>query len=224
MSQTNLPRIDTSERLIHGSLLKCIDGRWSTADINEMTGRRLLALMTAKAVQHWQAQGVIQTIVEGPDTPLPDVEQLNAQIPQSEWETGLDGQPRAPFQKEYVVYLLDPSDASLYTFANSTVGAKIAHTRLVDRVSWMRAMRGAAVFPLVVLDAKQMKTKKVGIKLRPEFTIVDWRNLGGPDKLAIAPPTQPTAPGGESAAEPAAPGEPVKAPTAGEVLSDEIPF
>ena len=29
------------------------------------------------------------------DKPLPDPEQLNAAIPQSEWERGLDGNPRA---------------------------------------------------------------------------------------------------------------------------------
>ena len=39
-------------------------------------------------------------------------------------------------------------------------------------------LRGANVVPLVKLDSKPMKTK-YGQKLRPEFTILEWRQLGG---------------------------------------------
>ena len=90
----NLPTIDTSERLIHGSLLKCVDGRWSTQDNPEMTGRQLLALTTAKAIQRWKLNGAVETVVDT-GTGLPDIDELNAQIPRAEWEAGLDGQPRA---------------------------------------------------------------------------------------------------------------------------------
>jgi hypothetical protein len=184
---SNLPTIDTSERLIHGSLLKCIDGRWSTQDDGDMTGAQLLALTTTKAVQRWQGKEPIQTIVESPETPLPDVDALNEQIPREQWELGLDQQPRAPWQKLYVVFLLDPADAALYTFANGTVGARIAFERLLDKVQWMRALRGVSVFPLVTLDRRQMKTQ-FGTKLRPEFSVVAWRDLGGGPAIAAQQP------------------------------------
>lgn len=216
----NLPTIDTSERLIHGSLLKCVDGRWSTQDNPEMTGHQLLALTTAKAIQRWQLKEPVETVVDtGTGTGLPDIDELNGKIPRTEWEAGLDGQPRAPWQQQYVVYLLNTSDASLFTFANGTIGARIAWERLVDRVNWMRALRGTAVFPLVILDSRPMKTK-IGTKLRPEFSITDWRDLSGTGRPALEG-TPPRAIEGK----PAAPaGKPVKAPTTTEALDDEIPF
>jgi hypothetical protein len=36
-----LPNINTQEHLIHGAVLKCVDGRWS-ADDESMTGSTLL--------------------------------------------------------------------------------------------------------------------------------------------------------------------------------------
>ena len=64
MSIQALPAIDTSERLIHGSLLKCVDGRWSTQDDPDMTGTQLLALTTAKAIQRWQLKEPVETVVD----------------------------------------------------------------------------------------------------------------------------------------------------------------
>ncbi|MBB4261417.1 MULTISPECIES: hypothetical protein [unclassified Bradyrhizobium] len=207
---TNLPAINITERLIHGSLLKCIDGRWGTQDEADMAGKQLIALMTARAIQRWQSEGAVETLVDT-GAGLPDIDDLNGAIPQSEWELGLDGQPRPPWQPQYAVYLLDTSDASLYTFANGTTGAKIAWERLVDRISWMRALRGTQVFPLVKLDSKVMKTK-FGAKLRPEFTIVNWRGFGGSGGPPIG--------GGPQNAL----AEPVKTPTTAEELQDEVPF
>ena len=90
----NLPTIDTSERLIQGSLLKCVDGRWSTQDGPDLSGKRLLALTTAKAIQRWQLKEPVETIVDA-NAELPDVDELNSKIPRAEWEPGLDGQPRS---------------------------------------------------------------------------------------------------------------------------------
>ncbi len=221
-TQGNLPAIDTSERLVHGSLLKCVDGRWSTQDNPDLTGKALLALTTTRAIQRWQFKEPVETVVDS-GTGLPDVDALNAKIPRAEWEPGLDGLPRPPWQLQYVVYLLDPADASIYTFANSTVGARIAWERLVDRVSWMRALKGVDVFPVVLLDSKPMKTKMGVVKQRPEFTIIDWRDLsGGP---AIAQQQQRAIEAKPATAgKPAPVGEPVKPPTTTETLDDEIPL
>jgi hypothetical protein len=218
MSIQALPAIDTSERLIHGSLLKCVDGRWSTQDDPDMTGTQLLALTTTKAIQRWQLKEPVDTVVDS-GAGLPDIDELNAKIPRAEWEPGLDGQPRPPWQRQFVVYLLDTSDASIFTFANGTIGARIAWERLVDRVNWMRALRGTAVFPLITLDNRPMKTQ-FGTKLRPEFAIVEWRDLGstGTPVIESAPPR---AIEGKTAAPV---GTPVRVPTTAETLNDKIPF
>ena len=100
----------------------------------------------------------------------------------------------------------------MYTFSNSTVGARIAVGRLADRVQMMRAMRAPTVVPVVKLSSKIMVTK-YGEKARPDFEIVEWRNLGG---------------GGEPAAiehkSDDKPGTAVKPVTASEELNDQIPW
>ena len=85
-----------------------------------------------------------------------------------------------------------------------------------------------------------MKTKEVGLKLRPEFTILEWRDIGGgedkspqlpppPDKSPqLSPPTNKDFAG--ATAEPPAEkkptpiGKPVKPVTAQEELDDILPF
>src|SRR5262245_32339212 len=60
------------------------------------------------------------------DKPLPDVEQLNDSIPQSEWEKGIDGKPRRPWAHTCAVYMIDPATGKSYRYEASTTGARIA--------------------------------------------------------------------------------------------------
>jgi hypothetical protein len=205
------------ERLIQGDLLKCVDGRW-----NPPPPLELLVVGLTRALQCWSEGFPVDTIIERPGEPLPDLEELNAQIPENEWEPGLDGKPRAPWQLNFVVYLVNVETADTYTFANSTTGAKIAWERLETKFAMMRRLRGHNVCPLVKLENRPMKIAALNItKLRPEFTILEWRDLGPPptDKDPIS----------AGAAAPAEKkkttvGKPVKPITQQEELDDEIPF
>ena len=56
---------------------------------------------------------VLQTLANGnagviSDKPLPDPEELNAAIPINEWEIGIDGKPRKPWEHIVVVYSRQP--------------------------------------------------------------------------------------------------------------------
>lgn len=176
-----------SDRIIQGSIIRCVDGHWSDRDgVSFPPETKMLALATAMALQHWKNQQPIKTIVKQPNKPLPDLEELNAKIPKKEWELGLDDEPRPPWVRQHIVYLLDPADAGLFTFINGTMGAEIAVDRLKSKVIWMRQLRGSNVVPLVKLDSKPMKTR-FGQKKRPEFTILDWRQLGGELKKDVSP-------------------------------------
>ena len=176
-----------SGRLIVGSILRCVDGHWSDRDgIAFSPETKLLALATAMALQHWKGKLPIETILKKPGQPLPDLDELNAKIPKKQWEPGLDKKPRPPWVRQHIVYLLNPADAGLFTFINSTVGASIAVDRLKTKVQWMRQLRGANVVPVVQLDSKPMKTK-LGPKQRPEFTVCDWRQLGGGELKNVNP-------------------------------------
>ena len=67
--------------------------------------------------------------------PLPDLEQLNAAIPVSEWEPGKDGKPRKPWALTYVVYMVELKTGALYTYAHDTYGAMLAFTALEEQIA-----------------------------------------------------------------------------------------
>jgi len=194
-----------SDRLIQGVFIRCVDGRWSDRDgVSFPTGMQMVVLGTTQAVQHWKNKKPIEAFTK---RPLPDIELLNEAVPKDEWEEGPNG-PRPPYTLQHIVYLLDSRDASMYTFSNNTTGAAIAVERLTQKVRSMRLLRGQKVSPIVKLDSKPMTTK-FGQKMRPEFVIVDWRELGG-GGLENKPAPQL--------------GKPVKPVSVAEELNDELPF
>ena len=97
-----------STRIIQGVILRCVDGHWSDRD-GLTPPAELLAMGTTTALQCWQDGTPTDTVVERPGKPLPDVNELNAQIPEAEWEEGIDGKPRPPWVMQFVVYLIDPA-------------------------------------------------------------------------------------------------------------------
>jgi hypothetical protein len=169
----------------------------------------MIVFGVAEALQCWQGQSVTETIVKIPGQQLPHLDDLNGSIPESEWDEGLNGEPRPPWQRAYLIYLLNPRDGSIFTLINSTIGMRICFDRIKDRVKYMRALRGDRVCPLVQLDSKAMKTA-YGVKRRPELTILEWRDLSPQSALERAPAKQI--------------GEPVSEPTHGEEMKDENPY
>jgi hypothetical protein len=217
-------------RVIQGVILKCVDGRWEDKD-GLTPPDTLLAMGTARCVQCWKEQQPIDTIVETADEPLLDVDDLNAQIPVEGWEKGLDGKPRPPWQVQFIVYLIDPVSGSTWTFINSTMGARIAYERLTDKFRWMRRLRGNSIAPVVKLDARPMKTA-FGQKMRPEFTVVEWRDLGSgqTSTLQIEHQAEPMTEVARAPAAAAPPeqqkkkvGKPLKPITLTEELDDDLP-
>ena len=140
------------------------------------------------------------------DKPLPDPDELNAAIPQAEWEKDLTGQPRKPWAHEVVVRLVHPGTGGFFTYSSPTAGAHIAVDNLREAVVVMRALRGQRVVPLVELGERPMKTK-FGPKTRPHFEIVDWKTPGARTALPTEPamPQLPHATAPPPAPEPAAP-------------------
>jgi hypothetical protein len=221
-----------SGRLIKGQLL-----RWNeTNDWIDRDGLRppeiMLAIAISEALQCWRNKKPVETITE---KPLPDVNDLNEAVPKSEWEPGLDGKPKPPWQHQVIVYLIDPTSGGFFTYLNSTIGARMAVDQLREKVITMRALRGVRVMPVVKLTHRPMKTA-FGMKRRPEFEVVEWRQWGGG---TISGPQTPqlAGPASESPLEPKA--EPktetagnqslasmrsVKPVSTAEFVSDEIPW
>jgi hypothetical protein len=126
--------------------------------------------------------------------PLPDPDELNKAIPIAEWETGLDGKPRRPWNLTYVVYLVDLKTGALYTYAHDTYGAMQAYNALEEQIAVMRMLRGEHVFPIVHLEKRPWKSQTYGMQMRPHFQVVDWRASGGTPVISPAPAPQLTGP------------------------------
>jgi hypothetical protein len=191
-TETKLPAAhfeggDYSNRLIRGTILRCVDGHWSARDGTVVTAdMQFLAIGTARALQRWQDGMPSDVIIKELGKPLPDVDELNAAIPQDTWDDGLDSRPRAPWQRVWVCYLISLRDGALFTFINSTAGAKIAVNQLDDRLQVMQTLRGAGVVPVVTLSSAPMKTQ-FGQKIRPDFKVVDFRELTSAGVQQTAP-------------------------------------
>jgi hypothetical protein len=183
----NLPVLNIeNDRILKGTLLKFVDGRWADRGGTALKpDMHLLVLATGRALQRWADKIPVETIVRRPDVELPDLDELNRKVPRAEWELGLDGNPRPPWVKQYLVYLLNIGDASVFTYANGTVGSRLAVHALEDRLQWMRALRGSEVLPLIKLTDRPLKTR-YGEKRRPEFEVLGWRQFSSGAALQIA--------------------------------------
>jgi hypothetical protein len=117
-----------------------------------------IVLDTFNCVQCWGDGELLDTIMPS-DEPLPNIDELNAQVPKNEWPKGFDDQPRAPWVLNRVVHLLRVRDASIHTHINDTVGTMIAVERLREKISAMQMLRGRRVVPLVKLADREMKTR-----------------------------------------------------------------
>jgi hypothetical protein len=165
----------TGGRLIKGQIL-----RWNeTQGWTDRDGLRppeiMVAIALSEALQCWKGKKPIETIIE---KPLPDVRELNDSVPKDEWELDLSGKPKGPWVHQVIAYLLDPGTGGFFTYLNSTIGARIAIEQLKEKVITMRALRGARVVPIVRLAHRPMKTS-FGMKHRPEFEVIEWRQMGG---------------------------------------------
>jgi hypothetical protein len=135
-----------------------------------------------------------------PETCEPEfIDQMNMNIPESDWPLDLNGNRTAPWKSYEDVYLVDPRDGASFVFSNCTVGMKIAAEKLASQVQNMRRIRGANVFPIVTVESALMRTR-FGEKARPSFNVVRWVGEEGPVLKSD------------------------KAPTASEVVNDRLPW
>jgi hypothetical protein len=146
----------------------------------------LLVFAVDEALRMWNANRA--TFIR--EKPLPDLEQLNAAIPQSEWERGTDGQLRKPWEHIVIVRLVNFASGEIYKYEAATTGAHIAYDVLKEQVITMRALRGTRAMPVVNLDERPMKTAH-GMGRRPHFVIIGWKTPGGDAQAVPAKPATP---------------------------------
>jgi hypothetical protein len=176
---TRLPSIRLEpDRITVGQLAKYIDNRdgWSMHETKKPMPKNhdYLGLGTRRALQSWDdgRPKIIAEVAGG--APLPSVDELNAQVPEEQWEIGLSGKPEPPWKKQFIFYWLDLHDLTVMTFANSTLGAMRAVCDLEDKWDWAKALYGDDVRPLIKPGDAPFPTQ-FGERRRPVFEIVGWR-------------------------------------------------
>jgi hypothetical protein len=205
-----------SRGVIRGTCIKFTnEATWITSDDEEVSSElELIVDDIGRVVQRWKDGQPIETIVLAPGQKYPDVNELNAAVPQAEWEEGPDGKPRGPWQAQFIVYLLNGATMDSFTFPTGTTGGAIAVRDLVDRTNLMRSFHGPDVYPVVSLADVFMRTR-FGGRQRPHFNIKRWVKRRD-DGTALPAADTPLLPD-QGAQE-------VKAPTAAEVTGDSVPF
>jgi hypothetical protein len=74
----------------------------------------LAAIRTSTCLRRWKDGHPMEIV----DHPLPDPDELNAAIPMSEWELGVDGKtPRPPWEYTFKVSLVNLNTGEFFVFA-----------------------------------------------------------------------------------------------------------
>jgi hypothetical protein len=94
--------------------------------ISPPSTREFIAVDIARVVQKWVDNLPVETRILGPGEKVPDLIALNEAIPRSQWGKDPSGNPRGPWQFQYVVYLLDPITLDRFSYPTGTSGGKIA--------------------------------------------------------------------------------------------------
>jgi hypothetical protein len=178
----------TSASVIQGAIVKFTnEAKWVARDGEELPpDLELVPVGVARVVQKWIDQEPVETVSLAAGQRFPDLDELNDQAPKDEWSEDFNGNPRGPWQKQSLVYLLDLQTMEKFTYATGTTGGGIAVRDLVERTNWMRKFRGANVYPIVTLTDVHMRTR-FGGRQRPHFNIVRWVVFSDDGSVSAAP-------------------------------------
>jgi hypothetical protein len=177
--------------LIVGKMLKfTIDSKYKVdkADILP-DNTTLVAIDVTTAWLNWDGNKPIEHRITQPGQVHPDREDLPDQD-ETTWEAGLNGEPTDPWRDTRYLRLIDPRTGQDYTFVTDTYGGRKAVGELKSQISNVRFAYPGAV-PVVQLGSTMWKTG-FGLKPRPEFKVIGWRNKGNaPVQLPHSPQNKP---------------------------------
>ena len=218
---------DHDGRAEQGSLVKFSnDSEWIANDDVLPATLELVAVNIDRYVVYWKPDGTgpdrAKSYYLKPGEKFPDIEQMNADTPKSEWREAF-GKMKGPWEAQHIVRLLHPVSMDRYSFPTSTNGGHAAVVELRQRTRDMRQVRGERVFAVVLLRDKFMPTAYGG-RQRPHFEIVKFVTFG--DDGTTIKSSVLTASDAPSLAGPATSGgmKTVETPSAKETVKDSIPY
>jgi hypothetical protein len=138
---------ESTERVIKGPLLKFANGNWSRGKegTNIEEGTKLVALDTAAAWVKWSDGRPVEYRLRQLGHRLPERKDLG-DLDERNWEMGLDGKPKDPWQNTRFVYLIDPVSAEAFTFGPHP-SASPDPLPLLGKATVARAAFGSAASP-----------------------------------------------------------------------------
>jgi len=175
---------NSGNQFIVGKMMKFADGEYIVdkteplpADIELVA----LAVTTVTIGMHLTVAGdtMLDRLAVAPVHPgdLPDLDE-------AEWPLGLDGKPADPWKDTR--YLIDPRTGMDYTFVTDTHGGRRGVGNLKSQIMNVRMAYPDAV-PLVNPATAPFKTS-FGMKKRPDFKVIGWRNRKGGPTVKDLPP------------------------------------
>jgi hypothetical protein len=161
--------------LIFGKMVKfTVDGKFKIDKADTLPDyTHLVATDVTAAWVNWRGGKPLEHRITYPGQLHPDREDLPDQDKAS-WERGLNGEPADPWRDTRYLRLIDPRTGQDYTFVTDTYGGRKALGDLKSQIGNVRFAYPGAV-PLIQLCSTMMKTA-FGLKPRPEFKVIDWRN------------------------------------------------
>jgi hypothetical protein len=176
-----------ADRTIQGSILKCTNGEWLRGkEEAKMNGQHLVAMATRDAHVKWKDQRPVEYLFREAGKPLVERDALDDRD-ESQWEKGLDGNPKDPWANTRFLYLWDPKTGEKFTYSTSSYGGRGAVGDLADQITTMRFAHPNAV-PVVELSNAPMITK-FGRRIKPFLRVVSWLNVSGDEKPQPTPPS-----------------------------------
>jgi hypothetical protein len=170
----------TSASAIVGRLIK-FDGSNFIVDKSEIlpSGTRLVANAVVTAWVHWDDKKPVEHLITYAGQHHPEREELS-DLDESQWPIGLNGEPNDPWKDTRYVHLIDQKSGADYTFITDSIGGRRGVADLKGQVANVRSAHPTAK-PVVVLGPAPWKTR-FGMKLRPNFAIVEWIGRDEPDE------------------------------------------
>jgi hypothetical protein len=175
---------NSSGQFIRGQMIKYNDGLYIVDKTQQLPEEPLVAVGTTMAWVKWEDGKPIEHRVTVAGQIHPDRDDLPDQD-DSLWPPGVDGKPADPWKDTRYLYFVNPRTGADYTFVTDSYGGRRAVGNLKSKINNVRmAYPGAA--PVIKLTTAPFKTQ-YGMKKRPEFEVVGWRNSDGDGSLATKP-------------------------------------
>jgi|SRR6516164_168120 hypothetical protein len=176
-------------RLLTGQVTHGVIARWSeTTGWTTREGQPLpspmLLLGFGTVLRRWKDKRPYYIT----DSPLPDPETLNSEIPIEEWEKNLNGDPTPPWKYCFVFYLVHEATGRLHTFAHDTYGTLLCYEAIKEQCFVKQWLTGKFVMPMVQLGKAPWKSATYGMQMRPHLEPIEWREPPRADGGNLAAP------------------------------------